>query len=70
MPAFHKQRINAYLDDMVAITQSVLNELQINQPVDIAKVMRILTIRVATKTLFGSDVGEEGGSSGRSIDNR
>jgi cytochrome P450 len=68
MPAFHKQRINAYRDEMVAIIQSVLNELQINQPADIAKVMRILTMRVATKTLFGSDVGEEGGSSGRLLE--
>ena len=35
MPAFHKQRIDSYRDDMVAITQSVLEQLTINKPVDI-----------------------------------
>ncbi|MBF2013966.1 MAG: cytochrome P450 [Rivularia sp. T60_A2020_040] len=64
MPAFHKQRIDSYRDDMVAITQSVLEQLIIDNPVDIAQVMRLLTLRVATKTLFGSDVGEEGAKSG------
>lgn len=61
MPAFHKQRIDSYRDDIVAITRSILEQLPINQPTDIAEVMRLLTLRVATKTLFGSDIGEEGG---------
>ncbi len=65
MPAFHKQRIDSYRDDIVAITQSVLEQLPIEQPTDIAEVMRLLTLRVATKTLFGSDLGEEGGRIGR-----
>jgi cytochrome P450 len=59
MPAFHKQRIESYRDEIVAITQSVMEKLPINQPLNIAEVMRILTLRVATKTLFGSDIGEE-----------
>ncbi|MGB3760267.1 MAG: cytochrome P450 [Rivularia sp. (in: cyanobacteria)] len=65
MPAFHKQRIDSYRDDMVAITQSVLEQLTIDKPIDIAQVMRLLTLRVATKTLFGSDVGEQGAKSGQ-----
>ena len=65
MPAFHKQRIDSYRDDMVAITQSVLEQLTIDKPVDIARVMRLLTLRIATKTFFGSDVGEEGAKSGQ-----
>ncbi len=65
MPAFHKQRIDSYRDDMVAITRSQLEKLTIDNPVDIAQVMRLLTLRVATKTLFGSDVGEEGAKSGQ-----
>ena len=65
MPAFHKQRIDSYRSDMVAITQSVLEQLTIDKPVDIAQVMRLLTLRVATKTLFGSDVGEKGAKSGQ-----
>ncbi|MEL7246374.1 MAG: cytochrome P450 [Cyanobacteria bacterium J06573_2] len=64
MPAFHKQRIDSYRSDMVAITQSVVEQLTIDKPVDIAQVMRLLTLRIATKTFFGSDVGEEGAKSG------
>lgn len=65
MPAFHKQRIESYRDDMVAITQSVLDQMPVDQPCDIAEVMRLLTLRVASKTLFGSDIGESGGSIGK-----
>jgi cytochrome P450 len=65
MPAFHKQRIDSYRDDMVAITRSQLEQLTIDNPVDISQVMRLLTLRIATKTLFGSDVGEEGAKSGQ-----
>ncbi|MCG6135812.1 MAG: cytochrome P450 [Nostoc sp. LLA-1] len=63
MPAFHKQRIESYRDDIVAITQSVIEKLPVNQPLNIAEVMRLLTLRVATKTLFGADIGEEGSNS-------
>jgi cytochrome P450 len=65
MPAFHKQRIESYRDDMVAITQSALDGVPVDQPCDIADVMRLLTLRVATKTLFGSDIGESGSSIGK-----
>jgi cytochrome P450 len=65
MPAFHKQRIESYRDDMVGITQSVLDQMQVGEVCDIAEVMRRLTMRIATKTLFGCDIGESGGSIGR-----
>ena len=65
MPAFHKQQIQAYRDDIVAIAQSTLDQLQIDQHYDIAEVMRLLTMRVATKTLFGEDIGEGGNSTGQ-----
>ncbi len=68
MPAFHKQRIESYRDDMVAITQSELDRMPVDQPCDIAEVMRVLTLRVATKTLFGSDTGESGGNIGTLLD--
>ncbi|HEY9640015.1 MAG TPA: cytochrome P450 [Coleofasciculaceae cyanobacterium] len=63
MPAFHKQQLEHYRDDIVAITQSELDRLQVDKPCDIAQVMRLLTLRVATKTLFGEDVAE--GSTGQ-----
>lgn len=65
MPAFHKQRIESYREDMVAITQSVLDGMSVDGPCDIAEVMRLLTLRVATKTLFGSDIHESGGNTAR-----
>lgn len=65
MPAFHKQRIESYRDDIISITQSVLNQLQVGKQYNIAEIMRLLTLRVATKTLFGEDIGEGGGNTGR-----
>ncbi|AFZ31725.1 Unspecific monooxygenase [Gloeocapsa sp. PCC 7428] len=62
MPAFHKQRIESYRDDIVDITQSVLKQLPVEVPCDIAEIMRLLTLRVATKTLFGEDIGSGGGT--------
>ena len=65
MPAFHKKRIEAYRDDMVAIAQSELDRWRPGETRDMAEAMRLLTLRVATKTLFGLDVGERGGGIGR-----
>lgn len=67
MPAFHQKRIATYRDDMVAIAQSVLNQIPLEQPFDIAATLRLLTLRIATKTLFGSDIDEEGGAVGQLI---
>ncbi|MCD8490122.1 MAG: cytochrome P450 [Desertifilum sp.] len=58
MPAFHKQRIESYRDDIVTITHAVLEQLPVGEVCDIAGVMRLLTMRVASKTLFGYDIGE------------
>jgi cytochrome P450 len=65
MPAFHKQQIEGYRDDIVAITQSVLDTLQVGKDYDIAQVMRLLTLRIATQTLFGEDIGKGAGSLGQ-----
>ncbi len=65
MPAFHKQRIESYRDDMVAITQSVLERISIEETCDIAQVMRLLTMRVVTKTLLGYDIGDRALKIGR-----
>lgn len=67
MPAFHRQQIASYRDSIVSLTNSVLNTLQTGHQYDISEVMRILTLRVATKTLFGEDVGMQGGSTGRCL---
>jgi cytochrome P450 len=65
MPAFHRQQVESYRDDIVAIAQSTLDALQVGQSCNIAAVMRRLTLRIATKTLFGEDVGEAGSNTGQ-----
>ena len=67
MPAFHKQQIESYRNDIVAIAQSVLNALLVGEQTNIAEVMRLLTLRVVTKTLFGEDIGSSGSSLGRQL---
>ena len=63
MPAFHQKRIESYRDTFVEITDAIANQLEVNQVMNIAKLMRLLTLRVATKTLFGVDMGEKGSKS-------
>ncbi|WP_146650887.1 cytochrome P450 [Labilithrix luteola] len=60
MPAFHKTRIDAYRDEMVALTTKVLDEWRDDQVRDVLEDMTELTLRIATKTLFGEDAGEQG----------
>ncbi|MBC7870740.1 MAG: cytochrome P450 [Chitinophagaceae bacterium] len=64
MPAFHKKRIELYRDDMVAITQKVLDEWQPGQQRNILKDMQRLTLIIANKTLFGVDASDEADSVG------
>ena len=67
LPAFHHKRIAAYRDDMVAITQSVLDTWHLGTIIDVPEQLRHLTARVATKTLFGEDSIEDSGSAGRTL---
>jgi cytochrome P450 len=67
MPAFHKSRIDSYRDDMVAITESVLAGYREGAVRDLKPDMMELTLRVATKTLFGADMGEAGLVIGRDL---
>ncbi|MDB5219285.1 MAG: cytochrome hydroxylase, partial [Myxococcaceae bacterium] len=59
-PAFNKTRIDAYRDDMVALTSRMLDEWKIGEERDVHEDMTELTLRIATKTLFGEDAGERG----------
>lgn len=60
MPAFHKTRLDAYRDDMVALVDEVLADWRPGEVRDVLADMTRLTLRIATKTLFGEDVGERG----------
>jgi cytochrome P450 len=59
-PAFHKTRIEAYRDDMVALTTRLLDQWRVGEKRDVHADMTSLTLRIATKTLFGEDAGERG----------
>ena len=65
MPAFHKQRLEMYAQDMVRITQSFLEEWQPGKTRDLAADMELLTMRIATQTLFGEDVGNSEAGTGK-----
>lgn len=56
MPAFHKTKVESYRDEMVAMTQFEIERLSTNQPCEISQLMQRLTLRIATKTLFGEDI--------------
>lgn len=60
MPAFHKTRIEGYRDDMARITEETLTRYRPGELRDVHADMTELTLRVATKTLFGEDEGERG----------
>jgi cytochrome P450 len=60
MPAFHRKRVESYRDTMIALTDEALGALRPGESVDMADVMRVLTLRIATTTLFGQDVGPQG----------
>lgn len=67
MPAFAKTRIEAYRDDMVGITNDVLAQWRAGETRDVHADMTELTLRVATKTLFGGDEGERGSALARKM---
>jgi cytochrome P450 len=67
MPAFHKQRIEAYRDDMVTLTEQQVAAWQQGQQLDMLQEMRQLTLNIAVKTLIGLAPHEGGGYLGRSF---
>jgi cytochrome P450 len=67
MPAFHKSRVDGYRDEMVAVTQSVLDGFRVGQVRDVRLDMNELTLRIATRTLFGTDLGVRGVEVGRKL---
>ncbi len=60
MPAFHKTRIDGYRDDMVRITEDIVDRYRPGHTRNVHADMTEITLRVATKTLFGGDEGERG----------
>src|SRR6266545_1877835 len=55
-PAFHRERIAAYGDDMVALTRHMLGTWTGGETRDAYHDMSRLTMAIVAKTLFGADV--------------
>jgi len=58
-PAFHRERIAAYGNVMVAYTNRMLNRWQTGEIRDIHEDMMSLTLEIAAKTLFDADLAAE-----------
>jgi cytochrome P450 len=69
MPAFHKKRIEAYRDDMVALAEQTLEKWQIDGQRDVYEDMMLLTLQIACKSLFGVDVQQNSHNIGHQIQN-
>jgi len=60
MPAFSKQAVQTYHDDMVTATQEMLDRWDDGQRIDLSQEMLLLTMRITAQTLFGSESVREG----------
>jgi cytochrome P450 len=60
MPAFHRTRLEAYRDDMAGIAEELILRYRPGDRRDVHADMTELTLRIATKTLFGEDERERG----------
>jgi cytochrome P450 len=60
MPAFHKKEVDSYAQDMIAVTQQLLDRWQPGQRVNMIEEMTALTMGIVLKTLFGLDLDHKG----------
>lgn len=60
MPAFHKQRLNSYYDDIVHVTNERLKHWEIGKQRDIWHEMMNLTLQIVAQCLFGLRALKEG----------
>jgi cytochrome P450 len=68
MPAFHRSRIESYRDEMVSTTEALLAKYRAGTVRDIRPDMMEVTLRIATSTLFGGDLGERGLAIGHDLE--
>lgn len=67
LPAFHRRRVEAYRDQMVALTQELAAGWAPGQVVDVHHAMTELTMQIVTGALFGVDPHSAGRRIGRTI---
>ncbi len=58
-PAFHRQRINAYADQIVACAATLRETWQPDQEIDIAAASMQLSLEIVARTLFNTEVTSE-----------
>jgi cytochrome P450 len=58
-PAFHRQRLASMVASMVDITASVLDTWRDGEVRDVSREMTEITLRIAARTLFGTDVADD-----------
>ena len=58
-PAFHRQRINAYADQIVACAATLRETWQPDQEIDIAAASMQLSLEIVARTLFNTEVTPE-----------
>jgi cytochrome P450 len=58
-PAFHRQRISAYGDQIVACADAQQKSWQPDQTIDIARACMQLSLEIVARTLFNTEVTEE-----------
>jgi len=67
-PAFHRERVAAYAGTMVAYTERALATWRDGEVRDVHQKMMRLTLQIAAKTLFNTDVAEEASAAGATVD--
>jgi cytochrome P450 len=58
-PAFHARRIEAYAEEMIKLTQRVLQSWQDGKTVDVNDTMMRLTLAVVAKTILDTDINAD-----------
>ena len=58
-PAFHAQKVKAYADDFVAQATRMADGWRSGQTLDVGHAMTELTLRVVTRSLFGTEIEED-----------
>ncbi len=58
-PAFHRQRINAYADQIVASAVAARDRMVPSQPFDIASASMALSLEIVARTLFDTNVDDD-----------
>lgn len=66
-PAFHRERIARYADEMVSRTEAMAAGWRDGERMDLARVMHHLTLDIVGRTLFGVDLEGQAASVGRAL---